>query len=45
VNAPVALPVLIAFVAAIIFLLPLLQSAVFSSFDYRLCPSRAPPRS
>jgi hypothetical protein len=45
VNASVAPPVLIAFVAAIFFLLPLLQSAVFSSFDYRLCPSRAPPRS
>ncbi|HLX71764.1 MAG TPA: hypothetical protein VKV04_19290 [Verrucomicrobiae bacterium] len=45
VSAPVAPPVLVAFVAAVLFLLPLLQSAVYSSFDYRLCPSRAPPRS
>jgi hypothetical protein len=44
-DAPVVPPVLVAFVAAVFFLLPLFQSAVISSFDYRLCPSRAPPRS
>jgi hypothetical protein len=44
VDTPMAQPVLVAFVAAVFFLLPLLQSAVFSYFDYRLCPSRAPPR-
>jgi hypothetical protein len=35
---------LVTCVAALFFLLPLLESAVFSSFDYRFCPSRAPPR-
>jgi hypothetical protein len=35
---------LIVFVAALFFLLPPLQSAVFSSFDYRYSASRAPPR-
>jgi hypothetical protein len=35
---------LIGFVAALFFLLPPLQSAVFSSFDFRFAPSRAPPR-
>jgi hypothetical protein len=37
-----ALPV-IAFFAALFFLLPPLQSAVFSSIDFRFAPSRAPP--
>jgi hypothetical protein len=44
VNAAETVSPLIAFVAALFFLLPLLQSAVFSSFDYRFAPSRAPPR-
>jgi hypothetical protein len=35
---------LIAFVAALFFLLPPFQSAVFASFDYRFSASRAPPR-
>ena len=43
VNAPEALPLLTGFVAAFFFLLPLLESAVLSSFDYRFCSSRAPP--
>jgi len=34
----------IAFVAALFFLLPPFQSAVFASFDYRFSASRAPPR-
>jgi hypothetical protein len=44
VNAPAALPGLVAFAAALIFCLPPFNPAVFSSFDYRLSPSRAPPR-
>ena len=44
VNAPVVSGIWVAFVAALIFILPLVQSAVLSSFDYRLSPSRAPPR-
>jgi len=36
---------LVAFIAALFFFLPPLQSAVFSSFEYRLAPSRGPPRS
>lgn len=43
VNAPVAPPVLIVFVATLLFLLPPLQSAIVSSFDYRFSFSRAPP--
>jgi len=43
VNAAESLPPLVAFVAALFFLLPPLQSAVFSSFDYRYSASRAPP--
>jgi hypothetical protein len=35
---------LIAFVAALFFLLPPFQSAVFASFDFRFSASRAPPR-
>ena len=43
VNAPeIGLP-LVAFVAALFFVVPPLQSAVFSSFDYRFSSSRAPP--
>jgi hypothetical protein len=44
VNAPVVSGVWAAFAAALIFFLPLIQSAVLSSFDLRLSPSRAPPR-
>lgn len=36
-------PVIVVFVAALLFILPALQSEVFTSFDYRLSPSRAPP--
>jgi hypothetical protein len=43
VNASELLLPLVAFVAALFFLLPPLQSAVFSSFDYRFSASRAPP--
>ena len=35
---------LVAFVAALFFLLPPFQSAVLASFDYRFSASRAPPR-
>jgi hypothetical protein len=35
---------LMAFVAACFFLLPIPQSAEFSSFEYRFSASRAPPR-
>lgn len=41
--AAVAPPVLVAFLVIIFFLLPPLQSALFSSFDYCLCCSRGPP--
>jgi hypothetical protein len=34
---------LLAFAAALFFVLPPLQSAVFSPFDYRFSASRAPP--
>lgn len=34
---------IVIFVAALLFSLPILQSAIFSRFDYRLAPSRAPP--
>jgi hypothetical protein len=44
VNAPVVPGIWVAFVAALIFFLPLLSSAVISSFDLRLSPGRAPPR-
>lgn len=43
VNASALPPVLVAFVATLFFLLPPLQSALVSSFEYRFCPSRAPP--
>ena len=43
VNAPEALMPLIAFVAALFFLLPPLQLVVVSSFDYRFSADRAPP--
>jgi len=35
---------LVGFVAALFFLLPMLRSAEFSSFEYRFSASRAPPR-
>jgi len=35
---------LTAIVAALFFLLPILRSAEFSSFEYCFSPSRAPPR-
>jgi hypothetical protein len=41
-TAETVLP-LIGFVAALFFLLPPLQSAVFSPVDFRFAPSRAPP--
>jgi hypothetical protein len=44
VNAPAVPPVLVVFAAGIFFLLPLFETAEFSSFDYRFCFSRAPPR-
>ena len=44
VNAPPSLGALVAFTAALIFFLPLFQTAARPSFDYRLSPSRAPPR-
>lgn len=44
VHAPVVSGIWVAFVAALIFFLPLIQSAMFPSFDHRLSPSRAPPR-
>lgn len=43
VNAAVAPPVLASFVPTLIFVLPPLQSATGSSFDYRFSASRAPP--
>jgi hypothetical protein len=43
VNASEAALPLVAFVAALFFVLPPLRSAVFSSFDYRFSASRAPP--
>jgi len=45
VNAVDPVPMLVAFVAATFFLLPLISSAVLSSFEYRFAPSRGPPRS
>lgn len=44
VDAPATVLPTVEFVAAVLFLLPLFQSAVFSSFDYRFSVSRAPPR-
>ena len=44
VNAAEVLAPLAAFVAALFFLLPPLQSAVLSPVDYRFSASRAPPR-
>lgn len=43
VNAPAVAPLVAVFVAAFFFLLPLFDSALYSSFDYRFCCSRAPP--
>ena len=43
VNAPVTPPVLVAFVPFLFSLLPPLQLAPISSFDYRFSSSRAPP--
>jgi hypothetical protein len=43
VSAPAAAVALAVFVATLLFSLPLLKSAAFSSSDYRLSPSRAPP--
>ncbi len=44
VNTPVATLPTVFFVAALFFLLPLFQSAVLSSFNYRFSASRAPPQ-
>ena len=43
VDTPVVWLGLAAFAAALIFCLPPLNSEAFSSVDYRLSPSRAPP--
>ena len=43
VNAAETVLPAVVFIAALFFLLPPLQSAVFSSFDYRFSASRAPP--
>lgn len=43
VAASEALPILVGFVAILFFVLPLLKSAEYSSFDYRFSSSRAPP--
>lgn len=45
VNSPGLAPVIIGLAAALCFLLPLFRAALLRSFDYRLSPSRAPPRS
>ena len=45
VNAADVAPIVATFVAVTFFLLPLISSAVLSSFDYRFAPSRGPPRS
>lgn len=44
VNAPAAGPGVAVLVAALLFCLSSPIAAVFSSVDYRLSPSRAPPR-
>jgi hypothetical protein len=44
VNSAESFLPLAAFVAALFFVLPPLQSAAFSSFDFRFSASRAPPR-
>ena len=43
VNAPVLAGIWLAFAAAVVFLLPLIRSAVLPSSDLRLAPGRAPP--
>ena len=43
VNSVAVPPVLLSFVSVVLFLLPALQSAVFSPFEYRFSFSRAPP--
>lgn len=43
VDAPAALPLLTSFVATLFFVVPLLESAKYSFFDYRFSSSRAPP--
>jgi hypothetical protein len=43
VNSVTVPPVVISFIAVVLFLLPVLQSAAFSSFEYRFSFSRAPP--
>jgi hypothetical protein len=43
VNTLAVPPILIVFIATLFFSLALLQSKIFSSFEYRFCPSRAPP--
>jgi len=44
VSTAETVPVLVAFVVALFFLLPILRSAEFPSFAYRFSASRAPPR-
>jgi len=43
VSPPLVPSLWIAFAATLIFFLPPFKTAAFSSFDYRLCSSRAPP--
>jgi hypothetical protein len=45
VTAPGALAAAVAFIAVLLFCLLPFRTAVLSSLDYRLSPSRAPPRS
>jgi hypothetical protein len=44
VDVPTLLSVVIAFVGTLLFCLPPVRSAIVSSVDCRLAPSRAPPR-
>jgi hypothetical protein len=44
VHAPAAALGWVAFVSVFLFCLPLTRAALVSSFVYRLCPSRGPPR-
>ena len=43
VNTPILPSLWVTFAAALIFFLPLVQSAALSSSDLRLAPGRAPP--
>jgi hypothetical protein len=43
VNAPTSSLVVVAFVSALLFVLPPLRTSAVSAFDYRFSASRAPP--